>query len=639
MKNPLNPAQEAAAIQHVISYKREIIDATARLRSLWLELYRNYRIFKSQDKKEWQSKLWIPKTFTVIEQIASRTTAHNPKFNLRALQASALEYFTSNQAEIDEALASEEAAAEDILMVPKPKPEPNVISSRDILDAYLTYVFTERKLKKKIRLWDKGRLTYGTYHIKIDKGIVTHKKKYERENEETGETEEIEEEYFAGILPDIYTIDVFDFLIHPLEEDLDTAYGVIHHADEKTINEFDENTYFNLDKLKNFISSTSFGDVSEKVIKDNHIAQDSAKKINKNSFSIDEYWGKFSLTGDPADEKEYIITVAGEKELIRFEENENQDPAGCYVRPFVAMHDQPVPGEYYAIGEAEPIMSLQEEVNHIRNTRVDFNNSILFPEWIVRKGSGINPFQLVHKPNNIILADDPSDLRPVEKPSIPQSGYQEEEMLNRDIQDVSATTNYAQPGATSAFTDTVTGASMRTQEQSTRMRLKIEYLDDAVAELGRKILLIAAHEIEGDIDIPNKNKEDSFISVYKDSFKKMAKSFSPQVVTGSMAADTPSEKRNEAIARGNISMQYAQAGVPVNLPNEYKNIMEAGFNVKDIDSLLGDTTAQPVLDESGQPMPGEGEVPPGLEGAPQGPPPEEAMPNPEALNNAPLPPQ
>lgn len=597
MKNPLNPTEEQAVVAHLVRHKTEIETATKRLRSLWLELYKNYRIFKASNKKDWQSKVWVPKTFTVIETIASRTTAHNPKFTLRALQSSALEFFTSNQKEIDEAIASGKEAELDIKKVPKPMPEPKVTSAQDILEAYLTHVFTENKLKHKIRLWDKGRLTYGSYHIKIDPNIITTKRLRKEEDEK--EEREIEEEVFKSILPNVYTIDVFDFYIHPLEENLDTAYAVGHKRDEVTINELDEDTYFNQEKVEELCGNSVMVDsVSEKLSKDTMVTQNATKKIKKDSFGLYEYWGKYSLTGNPEDEKEYIISMVDNAVVVRFEENTNEDANGNPVRPFVAMHDQPVPGEYYAIGEAEPIMSLQEELNSLRNTRGDYNNSVLYPEWVVRKNSGINPFQLVHKPNNIIQANEMSDIQSLQKSAVPQSGYQEEEIINRDIQDVSATTNYAQPGATSAFTDTVTGASMRTKEQSTRMQLKIEYLDDAVAELGRKILLIAAHNVQGDLEIPK--GENEFLTIYSEAFKKMARGFSPQVVTGSMAADTPSEKRNEAIARGNISMQYAQAGVPVNLANEYKNIMESGFNVKDMDSLLGDTTAKPVLEEGAQ---------------------------------------
>jgi hypothetical protein len=376
---------------------------------------------------------------------------------------------------------------------------------------------------------------------------------------------------------------VFDLLVHPSEESIDTAYGVIHKRDEVCIDELDEETYFNLDLIR--YSGTEANMVPEEVQKRSVIMSTGDLKINKDSFVLDEYWGKFSLTGKTKDEKEYIISVADGKLLVRFEENEVEDEKGNPVRPFVAMHDQPVPGEYYAIGEAEPIMSLQEEINQLRNTRVDFNNSVLYPEWLIRKGSGINPFQLVHKPNNIILADNLNDIQPLQKSTVPQSGYQEEEFINRDIQDTTSTTSFSQPGATSAFTDTATGAAIRQEEQNTRIKLKVEYLDDAVGELGRKILILAAEAIQDSIEIPN---EDEFIKIYKDTFKKIARGFNPVVISGSMAADTPGERRNEAIARGNLALQYAQAGVPVDLKKEFLNIMKEGFGVKDEESLLGE---------------------------------------------------
>ena len=575
-----SPEEQSKIVGHVNHFVSDVASANTRLRKLWLQLYRNYRIFVAQGKKSWQSKLWIPKTFTIIEQIASRTTAHNPKFTLTALQASALQFFTSNQKEIDEALATNKEAEEDQGVVPVQVPDAKITSSRDVLNAYLSYVFTEKKLKQKIRLWDKGRLIYGTYHVKIDVDILT-ETRIKNEKNEAGDTVEIEEEVFKNVLPDINTVDVFDFIIHPRETNLDTAYAIGHKRDEVSIGELDEDTYFNLDKIDPSKRSTPV--FTEETSKRNVISQDSQQKINPESFQIIEYWGKYSLTGKMEDQKEYIISIVDGALLVRFEENLVRDANGEVVRPFVAMHDQPVPGEYFAIGEAESIMSLQDEINHIRNLRVDFNNSVLYPEWIIRKGSGINPFQLIHKPNNIIQADNIADIQPLQKDVVPNSGYREEDFLNRDFQDTTSTTNFAQPGATSAFTDTATGAKQRQQEQNTRMRLKIEYLDDAISELGRKILIYAADAIEDAIEVPD---GDDFIGIYKETFKKLAKGFSPQVVSGSMAADTPSEKRNEAIARGNISLQYAQAGVPVNLTEEFKNIMENGFDVKDPNSLI-----------------------------------------------------
>ena len=593
-KTKLSAVEQAECVAYVKEFKQNILDATVRLRSVWLELYRNYRIFKAKDKKDWQSKLWIPKTFTVIEQIASRTTAHNPRFNLKALQSSALQLFTTNQEEIDEALIVNKAFENgDKKVTPKNVPEPKISSSRDILEAYLLYVFTENQLKKKIRLWDKGRLMYGTYHVKLEPKIITEKRIRKTEDDEN-ETE-VEEEVFKNILPDINIVDVFDFLIHPDEQDVDTAPGVIHKRDKMCSDDLDEETYFNIDVVKGVKTQE---DTSEELQKKQVVQDDVTQQVNKDNFTGFEYWGKYKG-------KEMILTTVDDKILIRYEENPVKDIRGNPERPFVAMHDQPVPGEYYAIGEAEPIMSLQEEINHLRNTRSDFNNSVLYPEWIVKKGSGVNPFQLVHKPNNIILANSMDDVQPLKKDSVPQSSYNEEDSINRDIQDTTSTTNFAQPGSTSAFTDTASGASMRQSEQNTRMQLKIEYLDDAVSRLGRKILLYAAHYAEDSIEVPD---EDDFIKIYKSTFKKIAQGFNPVVVTDSMAADTPSERRNEAIARGNISQQYFQLGVPIDMTKEYLNIMKEGFNVKDEESLLGEGTnnsqdaQSQMLQQQGQPV-------------------------------------
>jgi len=586
-KNTLSIADQSKVIGHVNSFVTDVESATTRLKATWLQLYKNYRIFTQPNKKAWQSKLWIPKTFTAIEQIASRTTAHNPKFDLKALQSSSLQFFTANQQEIDEAIATNDEAEEDSRVLPVTVPEADVKSSRDVLGAYLRYVFTEKKLKQMIRLWDKGRLMYGTYHVKLDTDILTETRVIKKKNEQ-GEEIEIEEEVFKNVLPEVNTIDIFDFGIHPLETGtLDEAYAVFHKRDGMNISDLDDDTYFNLDKIDPANAKQQVA--SEEIAKDNIISQDAQKKIDPTSFTIVEYHGRFSVSGKPGDEKEYIISVVNESILVRFEENKLRDASGNPVRPFVAMHDQPVPGEYYAIGEAEPIMSLQSEINDLRNLRSDFNMSVLYPEWLVKNGSGVNPYQLVHKPNNIIQVDNMTDIQPLQKDTVPQSSYREEDSINRDIQDTTSTTAFAQPGASSAFTDTATGASIRQNEQNTRMRLKIEYLDDAVSELGRKILIMAQAAVQGSIEFPD---DDEFIKIYKDSFKEMAMGFSPVVVSGSMAADTPSEKRNEAIARGNISLQYANAGVPVNLTTEYENIMETGFDVKDTSKLLNEAGAE-----------------------------------------------
>lgn len=166
--NNLSPEQEEKVIGHVTSYARQIHDSTQRLRKTWLVLYKNYRRFRTEGKKAWQSKLWIPKTFEVIEKIAARTTAHNPRFFLKALQPSALEEFTINQDEIDEALARNKEAELDEEVTPLPVPQPLVMQSKDVFRSYLDFVWREQGLNMTIKLWDKDRLIYGSSHVKIE---------------------------------------------------------------------------------------------------------------------------------------------------------------------------------------------------------------------------------------------------------------------------------------------------------------------------------------------------------------------------------------------------------------------------------------------------------------------------------------
>jgi len=87
--------------------------------------------------------------------------------------------------------------------------------------------------------------------------------------------------------------------------------------------------------------------------------------------------------------------------------------------------------------------------------------------------------------------------------------------------------------------------------------------------------------------------EQTFLGIYKDHFKKMAPLFRPVVVSGSTSADTPTEKRNDAIAKGNIAQTFAAAGVPVDLKFFFEDIMRDGFNITQTEQLFTQPDAAP----------------------------------------------
>ena len=105
----------------------------------------------------------------------------------------------------------------------------------------------------------------------------------------------------------------------------------------------------------------------------------------KNDIELHEYWGLFDLKGD-GNLQECVLTVANNKVCIRAELN----PLDKRFKPFVAAVDYPVEGEFYGLGELEPIWSLLKEATALRNARLDNVNQATNRMWIVDRASGIN---------------------------------------------------------------------------------------------------------------------------------------------------------------------------------------------------------------------------------------------------------
>ena len=70
------------------------------------------------------------------------------------------------------------------------------------------------------------------------------------------------------------------------------------------------------------------------------------------------------------------------------------------------------------------------------------------------------------------------------------------------------------------------------------------------------------------------NSEDgSFREINKEAMRDATRRYDISIEVGSTSFDSMEEKRNNVLAQSNISLQYAEAGVPVNLEAQYKRIM------------------------------------------------------------------
>lgn len=541
-KAPKEEVQQRA-LQFVTETSTKFDSMVSARRAKWLDWYKMYRLFRTEKKQPWQSKLFIPKVYEIIEKMVPQLTANDPRYIM-------VPRFNAN-----------------IPFVP-------------LLKDYLNYVWDEQEMNTKMELLAKGGLMYGSYFGKVAwRQVVGVEKSIEDElNEATGEMEEIEieEEVVRLEQPTFELVDIFDFKTDPFVQTLDESVANIQQINDMPFTDLlaDEDMFFNLDKIDPLHVPDRDSDTSEGREKLESLG------LNRNDgesteINLKECWCRFSPTGEIEDEDEYVITTINDEHVIRLERNE------LGMRPFVSFKDKEVPGEFYGIGEIEPLEDLQIELNTLRNQRMDFTNTILNPEWLITESSGVNPSQLIHKPNNVIITQEIGGVQMLQMRGVPIAGYNEEAQILRDFQTVSQTTDATDLGGARGFNNTATGVAVRERQQQAVTGTISKHFERTIAEIGKKFLVLAKNNLDGPISVrrPDLSQESKvkFTELEPDMFEDVEEGFVIKVEAGSTLENTVIDKANQAVSLGNTSIQYAQAGVPVDLTKIFSNILKESF--------------------------------------------------------------
>jgi len=580
------------AVKWLQDVNSEFDTLTNRLRPKWYDWWRMYRVFENEQKLPGQSDIFIPKVFEIVEKKTPSIVKHNPKF-------------------IVSARVNEAGEAVGII--------------RETLD-YWWYLNKMRGISEK---YVKDGFIFGVSAWKAD-WKQEFKKKIVTESgidEETGETvsKEVEELEVISEHPTAKVISIFDFKVDPRVESFQEGVGVLHYINDvrwgQLWNMKDE---YDLSELKDVdveaLDSTISNPEKEQQESDKGI-EPGVSEIDKNKMTICDFWGVFSPTDKPEDEEEYhIVAICKEGQpeyVIKCEAND------LGFRPFVKFADRVVNGEFYAIGEVEPLEGLQIEYNNIRNARIDFNNSVNYPEWIYNRNANINPSQLLHKPNNIIPVDLPlgsdvtSVLRPLDKPIQPVSGINEEAQINKDFQTVSQTIDYTDRGGSKGFTNTATGVQSRDAQMNSQVSNVVDHFEDSISELGMMWLVLADKFGEDKIVIRRKRSEDDvmqdnistseaedkFTVVDKTIFTDALYKYGIQVEAGSTTYGSAQGKAQDAVNLANTAAQFASLGVQIDLTKIWKDLLKYNYNKSNPDEYVLQQQPQTMQQGGGNPMP------------------------------------
>lgn len=389
----------------------------------WYELYRSYI---DEDEHPWRANLFIPYTFSLIETVVPKMLGSI--FNTKPI----VSIITRKGNDID----PQEMEQAQTLLTDTGLEGPVLPTSElaELIERILDYQFEDEALEfyPQLEEFFKGVAIYGT-------GFASVEPKFKDETDEELDMLSLDYINFKpvdlfNIFPDWRATSLKDakFIIEREEVDIDDLLrkqelGIYENVDE-CIDHMADN--YKVDEFRHLRLGSV--DISEDMYGD--------WKSNRKSIMVLKYW-----------DREKIYHIAAGKFVLMEDENPFGD-----ILPYIMMKYTPVPHELYGIGIPEMIESLQNELNELRNQRLDNVNLINNRMFVVNKLADIDIDNMISYPGNVIMTNDMNAVVPLVTPDITRSIYMEEDIIKRDMQNATGEFEYSR-GATPSHRETATG--------------------------------------------------------------------------------------------------------------------------------------------------------------------------------------
>jgi hypothetical protein len=312
-----------------------------------------------------------------------------------------------------------------------------------------------------------------------------------------------------------------------------------------------------------------------------------------------EYW-----------DKDKIYTIGARKVILKEEDNPFDG-----LLPFVMARYVPIQHELYGIGIPEIALDLQEELNTVRNQRMDNVNLIINRMFIANKYADINLDQLVSYPGNVILTNDINAIKDLDTRDITKSAYMEEEIIKNDLDNATGEFMYLR-GAPPERRETATGIVRLQQAGTARFDTIVKLLEFTVVRHIAKMALWLDYQflpkeelqkIIGDEDYDRLGSE----KFYEQPIDVMLKQYNFQPMGSSTTAvkEVRIQQTMQAYSLFNQDPQIDQT--------ELKKMVLDALDIKNQSKLLLQPPATPPASGMGGATEGQGQAQGGPEGAPK----------------------
>jgi hypothetical protein len=515
----------------------------------WKSFYKQYRSYRDPTAYPFKSNIFVPYTFSMIESVVPKMLG--TIFNTRPI----------------------------ISVIPRQVESENMAK---LLERLLEYQLDDENLElfNKVLEFFKETAIYGTAFAKIIPKFN-------------------DDEITSFNYIDIEPIDIFNVYPDYRAKSVRRMKYIIQlsYMDYEELEDLeDQGFYTNVPDLLGMLESVNHVDewkrqrLSSVGILDEY-GYDPTRKI----VEVLEYW-----------DKDWVYVVGARSILLKKEPN----PFGGLI-PFIMARYVPVQHELYGIGIPEICSSLQEELNTVRNQRMDNVNLIINRMFIANKYADIDFDNLVSYPGNVILSNDVDAIKPLDTRDITKSAYQEEEIIKKDIQDSVGEYEYSR-GALPQRRETATGIVRLQQASNIRFDTIVKMLEFTVLRNVAKVFLWLDYQFLDPMDFAKIVGPEAFetyggMAFYDQDIDSMLKGFNFQPVGSSTTA-----VKDVRIQQMMQLYQMFNKDPMINQMELRKMVMDA-LDVKNVGQLL-----QPPPPPQPPPTP-PGQPSPGMEGVPQPP--------------------
>ena len=571
---------QVQAVNHISSFKTKYEDLMQSHKRDLLEIYREVRTFKQAKMKEWSTSFKVNKMYEVENKVLPKIISKNPKWIVSPrIEGINTRFAGKTPEEIQKELAIMKEGSV-------------------VIQKYLNHIFETTDLKDKIRIWAKGMLRYGYSWARTRWKFET-----TRIEEEDGIEEKV-----TGEFPTMEIKSWADIYFDPRYKTLDEMPAVIETLNRVRFSDLTkQKELFNMDKLKDIFKAIEDFKDDENGFASRMASitgiQYTGGTTDKNALYLNIYYGYFQPDGQK--EKMYKITTVNNNLVIGYEEITRIpfEDAKCFDDT----------DNYFPVGFIQPILGIQQEMNFKKNSVSEAINSSLNREWIWSPNSKINPKDLVSRPGNIIptTADAQTaqaNLVELDKREVPGSYFSEQQDMERQIQSLTFTIDVVNRSNIAGQTNTATGERIQFFESNQVIDQVRRNFENAMARLANQLLQETFENLSDtdNIILENEGSEEFFI-VNRALLKNAVQNYDIRVETGSTSFDSLEDRRQDAIAKYNLGIGAAQAGVNIDLQKLFLDVLGTFEGVNAEEFIKAEIPQPPEW--APQPIEGEEPVP------------------------------